>query len=155
MQSWRPLAAWEKARTTYLSQEVAMGFEFETNSPILLMIFFEKSPRHFIPNISRVEARCRRFDGIIGSFPQKLSDIFMRDLCYNEWIADICEAIAFHCFDTVAPGGKLAQYDGPSDDVGPSDNTNPSDTLFQASAIDDGGPFKQIALPVKRVERRE
>ncbi|KAN0068277.1 hypothetical protein V8E54_013473 [Elaphomyces granulatus] len=69
---------------------------------------------------------------------------------YNEWIAEICEAIAFHCFNTVAPRGKLAhrlpQYNGPSDDVGPSDNTNPSDTLSQASAVDDGGPFKQITL---------
>jgi hypothetical protein len=49
---------------------------------MILMIFFETSPRHFIPNISKgFEARCLRFDAIIGSFPQKLSDIFMRDLC--------------------------------------------------------------------------
>ena len=72
-----------------------------------------------------------------------LEDIFMCDLGFNLWIAEICQAIAPHCFETVAPGGKLAhrpipQYDEPSDTPAP----HPS---FQAGVID-GSPFKQVTL---------
>jgi len=66
----------------------------------------------------------------------------MCDLGFDSWIAKICLAIALHCFETVAPGGKLdrrpmPQYDGPTDAPPPS---------IQAGVFDDGGPFKQVIL---------
>jgi len=103
------------------------------------------------------EANCDRFDHIIGGSNYhnstssssshqvptlNLSDIFMCDLSFGSWIAKIRLAIALHCFETVAPGGKLAQrlmpqYDGPPDTPPPS---------IQAGVLDDGGTFKQVIL---------
>ena len=63
-------------------------------------------------------------------------------LDFHSWIAEICQAIALHCFKTVAPDGKrkpIPQHDGPSDTPAPQRS-------FQAGVTDDGGPFKQITL---------
>jgi hypothetical protein len=108
------------------------------------------SPAFDSKYLKSFEAGCNRFDHITGpsstlpSLPHQtssLSDIFLRELGFNVWIANICEAIALHCYEAVAPGDKLIcplipQYDGPVD------------TPLQAGIIsDDGlGPFKQVTL---------
>lgn len=95
---------------------------------------------------------CHRFDQIIGgSIPpsssfsisdqipaRSLSDVFIHDLKFNEWIGEMCQAIALRCFETVSPGRKpyhpMPQFDGIPDMPPP-----------QAGVIDDG-LFTQVTL---------
>ncbi|KAN0080446.1 hypothetical protein V8E54_003650 [Elaphomyces granulatus] len=107
------------------------------------------SPAFHPKYLMNFELSCHRFDQIIGgSIPpsssfsisnqipaRNLSDVFIHDLKFNEWIAEMCHAIALRCFETVSPGNHpMPQFDGTPDMPPP-----------QAGVIDDG-LFTQVTL---------
>jgi hypothetical protein len=73
------------------------------------------SPAFNLEYLESLGARCDKFDRSVGDATVSISDCFISEMGFKDWICGMCMAIALDCFET--PHRKhqpISQYDDAS-----------------------------------------